>query len=270
MIPRTTSERDSLALSNVFLRQCRMDDAYGGYCAKGVANLLEHVGLGCQRGHAYTWKDTLPQNGWIKLEGVTPENAPPGAVLIYDRSPRGVRNNDGKGGDDYGHVEIVTEDVNGRRQYVSDKARNNWGGSVPQNFVGVYVHPSLHKTNDGIHYEPNLDPRGGTMLASNRSGANGQKEGAQGYDPAMLAILNNRTNQDEDDPSIVSGGGTANNSDLFNNNANLSAFLVLAMFVSTIYGVEMNTGGQQITPPDRDPVVGGSMIAPGVQTGSQT
>lgn len=239
--------RDQLALSQAFLRQARVDNAGGGYCAKGVANLLQHVGLDCTRGDAYTWKNSLPQNGWIKLEGIRPEDAPPGAVLVFDRSA----NSAGKGGGtEFGHVEIVTVDTNGRRQYVSDAARDNWGGTVPQNFVGVYVHPSLHRTQDGIHYSPNLDTRtGGAMAAGGQGGSSRNRDGGStaGLDPALVAFLNNPAGANGDAAGL---GGSS--SSAFNNNANVSAFLVLAMMISAIYGIEMDTGARR---PGADPGV---------------
>lgn len=238
MTLRTTPTQQQLALSNVFLRQSRVDNAGGGYCAKGVANLLQHVGLDCQRGDAYTWKNSLPQNGWIKLEGVTPENAPPGAVLVFDRSANGQGRG---GGAEFGHVEIVTVDTSGRRQYVSDSARNNWGGTVPQNFVGVYVHPSLHRTTDGVNYSPNLAGTQGGAQSGGQTGGTRNRDGAAttaGLDPALAAFLNN--------PSGTTGGsqgaGATSGSDAFNNNANVSAFVVLAMMISALYGIEMDTG----------------------------
>lgn len=254
MLTRQPSS-DQLALSSVFLRQARADDAGRGYCAKGVANLLEHVGLGCQRGDAYTWKSSLPQNGWIKLEGVTPENAPPGAVLVFDRDAAGQRGE--SGGTRYGHVEIVTVDTAGKRQYVSDAARTNWGGTVPQNFVGVYVHPSLHKTNDGINYVPNLEGRGNTVTASAQNGSRSREgnSGATGYDPTFLALLNNN-NANSGDASA--SGSAVSNTDNFNNQADMNAFLVLAVVVSALYGIQMDTGAkgpQQETAPT-EPIQG--------------
>ncbi|MBK6897383.1 MAG: hypothetical protein IPH06_12415 [Alphaproteobacteria bacterium] len=238
--------KDPYLLSSVFLQKSRVDDAGGGYCAKGVANLLEHVGLGCQRGDAYTWKSSLPQNGWIKLEGVRPEDAPPGSVLLYDRSA----NSRGKGGGtEFGHVEIATVDVNGRRQYVSDKARDNWGGTVPQNFVGVYVHPSLHKTMDGIHYTPNLDARNSTMLASSqaRQGQNGRTDqnGATN-DLAFMNLINGTGNTGTDQSA---GGETSSN---FNDQAKVAAFVVLAAMISQMFGINMDTG-QPRGPAQSDP-----------------
>lgn len=240
MIPKKPVSDNPYQLSSLFLHQSRVDDAGGGYCAKGVANLLEHVGLGCQRGDAYTWKDSLPKNGWIKLEGVTPDNAPPGAVLVYDRNS----NHQGKsGGAAFGHVEIATVDVNGKRQYVSDKARDNWGGTVPQNFVGVYVHPSLHKTMDGIHYTPNLDGNSGIRLAQNQTGSstassNGRRDGNNtlATDATYMNLFTNRTPGSQQ--------GENGNASSFNNNANMSAFVVLAVMISAIYGIDMDTGGR--------------------------
>lgn len=237
----TGTTTDPYLLSSVFLHQSRVDNAGGGYCAKGVANLLEHVGLGCQRGDAYTWRDSLPRNGWIKLEGVRPEDAPPGAVLLYDRSA----NSTGRGGGaEFGHVEIATVDVNGRRQYVSDKARDNWGGTVPQNFVGVYVHPSLHRTTDGIHYTPNLEPRSSTMLAASqgRQQPPEQRAGQTGgsTDLAFLNLINGSTGTGPEQPS---GGGTSSN---FNDQANVAAFVILAAVMSKMFGIEMDTGGQRL------------------------
>lgn len=185
----------------------------------------------------------MPRNGWIKLEGIRPEDAPPGAVLVYDRNPPGQRNNDGKGGDEFGHVEIATVDVNGRRQYVSDKARDNWGGTVPQNFVGVYVHPSLHKTMDGIHYTPNLDARNATMLASSqaRQGQNGRTDqnGATN-DLAFMNLINGTGNSGTDQSA---GGETSSN---FNDQAKVAAFVVLAAMISQMFGINMDTGGQRL------------------------
>ncbi len=134
------------ALSANMMHTARTDNAGGGYCAKGVANILESAGLDCTRGNAHTWDETLPQNGWEKLEGITPENAPPGAVIVYDRDA----NFSGQGGGaEYGHVEIVAMGADGQRQYVSDAARSNWGGTVPDNFVGVYINPEIHQVTSG-------------------------------------------------------------------------------------------------------------------------
>ena len=47
------------------------------------------------------------------------------------------------GGDRYGHVEIAVDGAGGDRQFVSDKARETPGGSVPQNIAGIFIHPDL-------------------------------------------------------------------------------------------------------------------------------
>lgn len=125
------------------LSLCRADDAREGYCAKGVANILEAQGYNITRADGHNWDRTLPQSGWVKLEGVNARNAPEGAVLVYDsdiqrgRAPRNGRNS--QGGDEFGHAEIVCYDANGNRKYVSDTARDNAGGTVPNNFAGAYV-----------------------------------------------------------------------------------------------------------------------------------
>lgn len=110
-----------------------IDNAEGGSCALGVANILLAQGFPVTRGHAYTWDESLPANGWTKTN-YSPANAPEGAVCVYNNSAGGT-----SGGAKYGHVEIVSN-VNGKRQYISDKARNNWGGTVPQNFAGCFTY----------------------------------------------------------------------------------------------------------------------------------
>ena len=117
------------------LKIAASDNAGAGYCAKGTANILEKMGYDIERGHAYKWDEMLPENGWVKLKGVRPENAPEGAVLVFDKNEHGGRT----GGANYGHVEVVAE-KDGERMFVSDKARNNWGGTVPQNFEGAYMY----------------------------------------------------------------------------------------------------------------------------------
>lgn len=117
------------------LKIAATDNAGGGYCAKGTANILEKMGYDIERGHAYKWDEMLPKNGWVKLDGVRPEDAPEGAVLVFDKNAHGGRT----GGANYGHVEVVAE-KDGERTFVSDKARSNWGGTVPQNFEGAYMY----------------------------------------------------------------------------------------------------------------------------------
>ena len=121
--------------SSLALRIAAIDDATAGECARGVANILEAEGYQVTRGDAYTWAQNLLKDGWVLVPGATAATAPEGAVIVYDRdNPPG-----GSGGAKYGHVEIVTYD-NGQRVYVSDAARKTPGGTVPDNFMGVYVY----------------------------------------------------------------------------------------------------------------------------------
>ncbi len=134
------NNEQSAALSRKIIDISEGDNAHNGYCGRGVSNILTGLGLKNKNGDGHTWKDSLPKHGWKKLDDIkNPENAPPGSVIVYDRD----RNFTGKkGGAGFGHVEMVAE-KDGERLYVSDKARSNWGGTVPENFVGVYVHPEL-------------------------------------------------------------------------------------------------------------------------------
>lgn len=119
------------------------DNAFGGYCAKGVGNILTAQGLeegvDFLRGDGHDWANNLERTGWVKL-AVSPEDAPPGAILVYNSDIRAGKPNRGTGGGSYGHAEIKVEHQ-GRTYYVSDKARDNYGGSVPDNYVGAYVRP---------------------------------------------------------------------------------------------------------------------------------
>lgn len=129
-------------LCDLFERTAKTDSAGLYQCAEGVRNLLEAAGLPHKRGHGYQWKDSLPEAGWVKLEGVRPQDAPPGAVIAYDRDPPATRKNNGAGSE-YGHVEIAAINENGERVYISDASRKKPGGSVPHNFAGVFWHPKL-------------------------------------------------------------------------------------------------------------------------------
>ena len=134
----SSSDQD---LSSKILRIARTDNASKGYCAKGVGNIMEKLGVDVTRGNAHTWDESLPRNGWIKLEGLAAENAPVGAISVFDRDS----NYRGKvGGHQYGHIEVAALDNRGNKIFVSDKARDNSGGRVPGNFAGVFVHPKLH------------------------------------------------------------------------------------------------------------------------------
>ncbi|MEM7679968.1 MAG: CHAP domain-containing protein [Pseudomonadota bacterium] len=132
--------KDFTSFTELFHKVATTDNAESGYCARGVANILRAAGVDVAGGNAHTWNGDLPQRGWVKLEGVSAADAPPTAVLVYDRGPEGQRNTPGQ---KYGHVEIVGVDENGKRTYTSDAVRNNAGGSDPGRDLTVYVHPDL-------------------------------------------------------------------------------------------------------------------------------
>ncbi|MGB4058310.1 MAG: hypothetical protein WBK77_09535 [Alphaproteobacteria bacterium] len=126
------------------------------YCGRGVHNVLYGLGLidKSDSGDGHMWKGILENkvkddnSGWKRVtvgtdgKPITPENAPPGTVLVYDRDPPGKRH--GNGGSMHGHVEMVTE-VNGQTKYLSFDPLNNPGGTVRRNFVGAYVHEDIEK-----------------------------------------------------------------------------------------------------------------------------
>ncbi len=218
-------------LCSQFLQTAASDNAYGGYCAKGVANILEAAGLGYTRGNAHTWDETLPENGWQLLEGVTPENAPPGSVLVYDRDA----NFQGKGGGaQYGHVEIVAEAADGSRLYVSDKARNNWGGSVPGNFVGVYINPKLHQPLENGSYS--------TVLASNNTPSTDNPSSDSDTTPQVFQEVERQRRQIND--LILHNTQFANNqpntTQDFNNAANATPFTLIAAIFKALFNIDMD------------------------------
>ncbi len=239
MIVPTTN---MVALSSSFFRTAATDNAGGGYCAKGVANILQAAGLDCTRGNAHTWDDTLPQNGWQKLEGVTPENAPPGAVIVYDRD----QNYRGKGGGaEYGHVEIVAIEADGDRKYVSDKARDNWGGTVPDNFVGVYIHPDLHKPLENGQYSSTLvgNNASDVDLSSNADTYNVSSSGGttNGSTPDIFTAEERQRRALND--IILNGQLTATDpstSQSFNDVSNASPFMLLAIIFKALFDVDMD------------------------------
>lgn len=211
--------RNAASLSDHFIQKSRTDDADPGQCAKGVANILESVGAPVTRkGSAYEYKDMLPQQGWKKLEGITPENAPAGAVIVYDRDPAATRKYNGRGSE-HGHVEIVAIGSNGHRSYVSDKARDNYGGTVPDNFVGVYVHPMLTNGSDIQLAE-----------AKNKGETEEQQRRQQ------LARLT--TDGDKPNPLSLSGNAAQ---DQFNSKANVMALALMMAIISKLFGID--TGG---------------------------
>lgn len=151
------------------IRIAQSDNAGGGYCAKGTANVLEAMGYNIQRGHATNWDDTLPRNGWVKLRGVNAANAPEGSVLVYDSDIERGRNARNNGGGRYGHVEIVAENRSGERVYVSDAVRHNAGGSVPQNFEGAYMYVGPNAPASNLEIAQRLNNSGTQMAMSGPS-----------------------------------------------------------------------------------------------------
>ncbi|PCJ96615.1 MAG: hypothetical protein COA45_10925 [Zetaproteobacteria bacterium] len=214
-----------IALCSQFLQTAASDNAYGGYCAKGVANILQTSGLGYTRGNAHTWDETLPENGWQKLEGITPENAPPGAVLVYDRDT----NYSGKGGGaEYGHVEIVAVDANGDRKYVSDKARDNWGGTVSGNFVGVYINPKLHQPLENGSYS--------TLLTSNTS----ERSSDNTDTPQIFQESERRKINDLLLQAGLSNTDQTNTAQNFNDAANATPFTILTAIFKVLFNIDMD------------------------------
>lgn len=134
---------DNFDLAQTALNVAPGDDAFSGYCAKGVSNILEAYGISPPggRGDAYQMMANLqravqnPGSGWTRVQISHPSQAPEGSILAYNRSATS-----GGGGREFGHIEIVATQ-NGSRQYVSDKARRNWGGTVARNWDGyAYVY----------------------------------------------------------------------------------------------------------------------------------
>jgi hypothetical protein len=115
------------------------DNAGGGYCARGTRNILVGMGFNAPTGNAEDWDQQLSRTGWVRLRGVTPGNAPEGSLLFYDSDDGNGRRARNNGGGKYGHVEVVAEQ-GGERLFVSDKARRNAGGSVPDNFEGAFIY----------------------------------------------------------------------------------------------------------------------------------
>ncbi len=118
--------------SDLAARIARSDNAGGGYCARGTRNILTAMGYVSPRGDAHTWDEQMARSPhWVRLDGVTPQTAPEGAVLFYDRTSANAKG----GGARYGHVEIVVDGG-----FASDKVRSNYGGTVKGNFEGAYIY----------------------------------------------------------------------------------------------------------------------------------
>ena len=223
-------------LCREFLSRSRW--ARGGYCGIGVYNILDAIGMAdglpTSGRHGFAYAEHLPEAGWVKLEGVTPENAPPGAVLVYDKRPRSQQNGDGGGGDEFGHVEIVAVETDGTRQYVSDKARTNFGGTVPDRFVGAYIHPDMHRQIDRNTAQ--------TMLAG--SGVN--IDDIPTLDETLGLTREERERRESNDTLLLTdaarnGSGTpASNVDEFNNAAQYSAFVIMAALMAAMFDIDVD------------------------------
>ena len=243
-----------VALSSSFFRTAASDNAYGGYCAKGVANILQAAGLGYTRGNAHTWDETLPENGWQKVEGLTPENAPPGAVLVFDRDT----NYRGKGGGaEYGHVEIVAVEADGDRKYVSDKARDNWGGSVPGNFVGVYINPKLHRPLENGDYSSTLVANNGSDVDVSPSDGpdTSPVRSPDGSTPEIFTAEERQRRALND--LLLNGQPSSNDpstSQNFNDASNATPFMLLAIIFKALFDVDMDLAPatEEATNPTRD------------------
>lgn len=157
--------------SDSAIRYAAVDNAGVGYCGRGTYNILTHMGLPATKANGCDWDETLPKDGWIKVSGLTPETAPPGAVLVYENDAAMGKANRGTGGGSYGHVEVVAE-IGGVRRYVSDAARKNYGGTVADNFEGVYIHPSMMTAEQAQKYgltaskSFNQNSKAGAVVAS--------------------------------------------------------------------------------------------------------
>ncbi len=225
-------------LCRFFQQRAQYDDAGLYQCAKGVGNLLKAAGLPHTRGDGYTWKDSLPQNGWVKLEGITAANAPPGAVIAYDRDPPSTRKNNGAGSQ-YGHVEIVAMGEDGKRRFVSDAVRANAGGTVPHNFAGVFWHPSMGPPPtpgaDGIY----AGTAPSVVLAKHQQQQTGEKKkpGTHPYLDGDAGIVFKKDSAD------ISLGTGFNNASTDNKHSMLMVMLALAVLGSAMTGqkIDLNT-----------------------------
>ncbi|PCJ18809.1 MAG: hypothetical protein COB02_10275 [Candidatus Cloacimonadota bacterium] len=120
-------------------RIARTDNAHGGYCAKGVANILLKMGYPVERGNAHDWDQSLPRKGWKKIS-CQPASCPSGTLLQYESNVHLGKPGRSTGGKKWGHVEIVTSTSSDGRKYCSDACRGNSGGTVPDNFSGAWVY----------------------------------------------------------------------------------------------------------------------------------
>jgi len=116
----------------------KSDGIGAGWCGRGVLHVLRTVGLGdgLVGGNGHDWEEILEEAGWEPISCVSPEDAPFGSVLVFQSDYNLLgRNKRGTPGGRWGHVEFVAADEDGKRWYVSDAPRTNFGGTVPDNFT---------------------------------------------------------------------------------------------------------------------------------------
>jgi hypothetical protein len=121
-------------------RLAGQDNAPVGWCARGVANIAEAQGLGNFRGlDAHDFPSRMASQGYVLDTSYNQYNAPEGSMIIYNSDVKLGRPSRGTGGGLYGHVEMVTYDSAGNRGYTSSHTSSRPGGSVNDNFMGVWV-----------------------------------------------------------------------------------------------------------------------------------
>lgn len=116
------------------------DNAPVGWCARGVANIAQAQGLGNFRGlDAHDFPNRMASQGYVLDTSYNQYNAPEGSMIIYNSDVKLGKRPRGTGGGLYGHVEMVTYDASGKRGYTSSHTSSRPGGSVNDNFMGVWV-----------------------------------------------------------------------------------------------------------------------------------
>lgn len=118
------------------LVESRRDKVGEGFCGRGVLSILKSAGYqGLKSANGGDWEKVLQGAGWKSIACESPAKAPLGSVLVYlsDLSLWGTNRAGTKGGA-YGHVELVLEE-GGKRKYVSDRPRFQFGGTVARNFT---------------------------------------------------------------------------------------------------------------------------------------
>ncbi len=149
----------------------RSDNAGGGYCARGTKNILDAMGMRVEGANATHWDTNLSRSrNWVRLSGINAANAPEGAVLVFNNNEEAGRGrlNNGRGAQ-YGHVEVVAEGAHGERLFISDAARRNAGGSVPQNFAGAFLYVGPNAPQSNLEIAARINHQGQQMVASHHA-----------------------------------------------------------------------------------------------------